>query len=69
MKYLPDDQLAKITYTQGAVAGNNNNNNNLIKRRPEFSIATLQYMEKYNLLASGNSRKGKTFCVVYVIIL
>lgn len=62
MKYLPNDHLAKV-------ARNKNNPQEkdlqekvgLIKKRPEFSFASLQYMKKYNLLASGDSQKGNIF--------
>lgn len=54
MKYLPDDQLAKITEnTNQPKPIIESNGNNLIKRRPEFSFATIEYMKKYNLLTSG----------------
>ncbi|XP_076260538.1 uncharacterized protein LOC143196599 [Rhynchophorus ferrugineus] len=57
MKYLPDDQLAKIgkiepkcgnlaTLTPKEKIGT-------IKNRPEFSFATVQYMKKYNLIANA----------------
>ncbi|XP_065169566.1 uncharacterized protein [Atheta coriaria] len=49
MKYLPDDQLAKVA-AKSKPKIINNNPKNLIKRRPDFSMATVQYMEKYNLL-------------------
>ncbi|KAF5270433.1 hypothetical protein FQR65_LT05621 [Abscondita terminalis] len=53
MKYLPNEHLAKIT----------TNHNNFqkpkqtgrIKRRPEFSMATVQYMQKYNLLNDNHN--------------
>ncbi|XP_022900629.2 uncharacterized protein [Onthophagus taurus] len=55
MKYLPDEQLAKLSNNkkQADLA------ENTIKRRPEFSFATIQYMKKYNLLAlSGEVLDG-----------
>lgn len=57
MKYLPNDQLAKMACIQKSATANNNK---FIRKRPEFSFATLQYMEKYNLLAPGNIKKGNS---------
>lgn len=56
MKYLPDEQLAKLTQPASNPPKKNVdcNRENLIRRRPEFSFATLQYMKKYNLLTSGD---------------
>lgn len=57
MKYLPDEHLAKVTYKQtesGPVNGGATGPA-LLSNRPEFSIATVQYLQKYNLI--GN--KGK----------
>lgn len=53
MKYLPDEQLAKVNSNKGKQPLSKTKPNyptNLINRRPEFSMATVQYMEKYNLL-------------------
>ncbi|KAI4458488.1 polyserase-related [Holotrichia oblita] len=56
MKYLPDEQLAKLTQPTSDQPKKNLNCNreNLIRQRPEFSFATLQYMKKYNLLTSDS---------------
>ncbi|KAK4883617.1 hypothetical protein RN001_006936 [Aquatica leii] len=55
MKYLPNEYLAKVR-------GDQNNFHKpkqmgRIKRRPEFSMATVQYMQKYNLL-NDNPNSG-----------
>ncbi|KAH1012431.1 uncharacterized protein LOC109539241 [Dendroctonus ponderosae] len=55
MKYLPADHLAKLAakgpqYTQKDVP-----NVGVIKTRPDFSFATLQYMKKYNLISTSNN--------------
>ncbi|XP_019869698.2 uncharacterized protein LOC109598265 isoform X2 [Aethina tumida] len=57
MKYLPDEHLAKVTYKQtgsGPVNGGATGPA-LLSNRPEFSIATVQYLQKYNLI--GNKDK------------
>ncbi|KAK5649901.1 hypothetical protein RI129_000930 [Pyrocoelia pectoralis] len=48
MKYLPNEQLSKVTHNQKNYQNVKQPGN--IQRRPEFSIATVQYMQKYNLL-------------------
>lgn len=55
MKYLPPEQLAKVVSTKKNEARLNNDKElvDLIRKKPEFSLATLQYMRKYNLLTSG----------------
>lgn len=56
MKYLPDDQLAKVTYPVTENVKSSDRflpASNLITKRPEFSFATLEYMKKYNLLANS----------------
>lgn len=54
MKYLPNEELAKITCDKKRVSPTVNKG--LIKenkRRPEFSFATLEYLKKYNLIENG----------------
>lgn len=54
MKYLPNEELAKIINNTKQVPLRNNDC--LIKgnkRRPELSFATMQYMRKYNLIECG----------------
>lgn len=55
MKYLPGEQLAKVanTYDNKVAIPSNNQGPKLIKQRPEFSFATLEYMKKYNLISAG----------------
>ncbi|XP_031335097.1 uncharacterized protein LOC116164973 isoform X2 [Photinus pyralis] len=48
MKYLPNDQLTRVAHNKQGYQNVKQSAN--IKRRPEFSIATVQYMQKYNLL-------------------
>ena len=52
MKYLPNEQLAKITCTR-AQGISLKKRKDLVKKRPEFSFATLKYLQKYNLLRTG----------------
>lgn len=58
MKYLPDEHLAKISnkQKQRKISENQRDMQNILESKPEFSIASLQYMKKYNLLPqSGNA--------------
>lgn len=56
MKYLPPEHLAKVVCTKNSSSssGSSEEMADLVKKRPEFSFATLQYMKKYNLMRSGN---------------
>lgn len=56
MKYLPDDHLAKVTYKQDNLTENVKKDNGFVKRHPQFSFATLQYMKKYNLLPDDRAQ-------------
>lgn len=58
LKYLPDEQLAKITYKQAQSA--QNAKPSVIPNRPEFSFASVEYMKKYNLI-SNNKGMWKVF--------
>lgn len=51
MKYLPSAHLAKIKNCKDVKS----QERGLVKARPEFSFATVQYMKKYNLIASSKS--------------
>lgn len=56
MKYLPPEHLAKLACTRNSDSSSSGNSEemvDLVKKRPEFSFATLQYMRKYNLIRSG----------------
>ncbi|KAF2904792.1 hypothetical protein ILUMI_01357 [Ignelater luminosus] len=68
MKYLPNEQLAKLAHmqTQKTASPQLAEQAGLIKRRPEFSFATVQYMQKYNLL-SDNSKPNNQPQAVPVI--
>lgn len=58
LKYLPDEQLAKITYKQAqSAAFNKTGKPSIIPARPEFSFASVEYMKKYNLI-SNNKGNG-----------
>ncbi|CAH0552634.1 unnamed protein product [Brassicogethes aeneus] len=50
MKYLPDEHLAKISHKPNEKPISNAAGPTLNSDRPEFSIASLQYMKKYNLI-------------------
>ncbi|KAG5871332.1 hypothetical protein JTB14_034355 [Gonioctena quinquepunctata] len=52
MKYLPDDQLAKISCKREQAAKVDNKEPGIMTARPEFSLASVQYMKKYNLIES-----------------
>lgn len=56
MKYLPPEHLAKVVCTKNSSASSGSSEEmvDLVKKRPEFSFATLQYMKKYNLMRSGS---------------
>lgn len=57
MKYLPPEHLARAVQTKSSSSSASENNEeivDLIKKRPEFSFATIQYMKKYNLMGTGN---------------
>lgn len=53
MKYLPDDQLAKVAQRQPPAPLFVNKHPAMVAGRPEFSFASVQYMKKYNLLPSN----------------
>lgn len=59
MKYLPPEHLAKAVTTKKGSDGSSASSESseemmdLVKKRPEFSFATLQYMKKYNLIKTG----------------
>lgn len=53
MKYLPADHLAKLAAKEkqdGGTPLTPKEKIGVIKNRPEFSFATVQYMKKYNLI-------------------
>lgn len=59
MKYLPDEHLARISAKpkHQKCMDRDQKNEDIYDRKeakPDFSIASLQYMKKYNLLPSGN---------------
>ncbi|XP_018328117.1 uncharacterized protein LOC108738981 isoform X2 [Agrilus planipennis] len=54
MKYMPDEQLAKVA--------TENSQEKFGNRRSDFSFATLQYMQKYNLLAKENKTIPAQMC-------
>nr|XP_023022375.1 uncharacterized protein LOC111510674 [Leptinotarsa decemlineata] len=51
MKYLPDDQLARLSHKQEK-SPENDKQHGIMTARPEFSLASVQYMKKYNLIQS-----------------
>lgn len=55
MKYLPSEHLAKAVRTNkdSGSSASSEEMVDLVKKRPEFSFATLQYMKKYNLIKTG----------------
>ncbi|KAJ8976944.1 hypothetical protein NQ317_010140 [Molorchus minor] len=53
MKYLPDDQLAKIQCKQGPGMADKAKNPEVFAQRPEFSFASVEYMRKYNLIPNN----------------
>ncbi|XP_045461381.1 MATH and LRR domain-containing protein PFE0570w-like [Harmonia axyridis] len=63
MKYLPDDQLSKLTRGENIEARNRKRSTDKIvlnSRGPQFSFATVQFMKKYDLIASdGNDAPRK----------
>lgn len=55
MKHLPPEQLAKVACvkTGSSSSGNSEEMVDLVKKKPEFSFDTLQYMKKYNLIRTS----------------
>lgn len=54
MKYLPDDQLSKLSKESDEAANKKRNTDKIVlnSRGPQFSFATVQFMKKYDLIAS-----------------
>lgn len=63
MKYLPPDHLAKAVTTKGSGSSSTSESSeemmDLVRKRPEFSFATLQYMKKYNLIRTDEKKQRK----------
>ncbi|KRT80478.1 hypothetical protein AMK59_7005 [Oryctes borbonicus] len=64
MKYLPNDQLMKLTQLDlnqtKTTPFECRKEDSFTRRRPEFSFATIQYMKKYNLLTSDSMLPPQT---------
>lgn len=71
MKYLPPEHLAKVVTAKGSGSSTTSESSeemvDLVRKRPEFSFATLQYMKKYNLIGSGNAKI--TFACVHSLAI